>query len=66
MPLNTLPQKTKYDQKCAMLTKQSNTTSNLSIALKRQSDKQLEQIRKLEEREKSLTSQVVSRPTKEI
>ncbi|KAJ3398040.1 E3 ubiquitin-protein ligase bre1, partial [Chytridiales sp. JEL 0842] len=56
--LRLLAEKTKYDQKCAMLTKQSNTTSNLSIALKRQSDKQLEQIRKLEEREKTLIAQL--------
>ncbi|KAJ3299387.1 E3 ubiquitin-protein ligase bre1 [Borealophlyctis nickersoniae] len=56
--LRLLAERTKYDQKCAMLNKQVNTVNNHGIALKRQSDKQLEQIRKLEEREKTLTQQL--------
>ncbi|RKO89642.1 hypothetical protein BDK51DRAFT_23150 [Blyttiomyces helicus] len=51
-------QRTKLEQRCGLLSKQSNTYNNLGIALKRQSDKQLEQIRKLEEREKSLQQQL--------
>ncbi|KAJ3087687.1 E3 ubiquitin-protein ligase bre1 [Quaeritorhiza haematococci] len=56
--MRLLAEKTKYDQKCAMLTKHNSTYNNMALALKRQSDKQLEQIRKLEEREKSLTIQM--------
>ncbi|KNC97517.1 uncharacterized protein SPPG_09429 [Spizellomyces punctatus DAOM BR117] len=59
--LRLMAEKTKYDQKCAMLTKQSTTYNNLGIALKRQSDKQLEQIRILEQREKALSQQLQAR-----
>ncbi|TPX57776.1 hypothetical protein PhCBS80983_g03563 [Powellomyces hirtus] len=56
--LRLMAERTKYDQKCAMLTKQSATANNLAIALRRQSDKQLEQIRNLEQREKMLLQQL--------
>ncbi|TPX61410.1 hypothetical protein SpCBS45565_g07248 [Spizellomyces sp. 'palustris'] len=59
--LRLMAEKTKYDQKCAMLTKQSTTYNNLGIALKRQADKQLEQIRILEQREKALSQQLQAR-----
>ncbi|KAJ3108242.1 E3 ubiquitin-protein ligase bre1 [Phlyctochytrium planicorne] len=51
-------EKAKVEYKCQMLAKQSSTANNLNIALKRQSEKQLEQIRKLEDREKSLMQQL--------
>lgn len=41
------------------MTKQTTTQSNMTIAQKRQSEKQLEQIRKLEELEKNLSLQLV-------
>ncbi|KAJ3213216.1 E3 ubiquitin-protein ligase bre1 [Dinochytrium kinnereticum] len=56
--LRLVAEKTKIEQKCAMTSKHNNATSLLNVALKRQSEKQLEQIRKLEEREKSLVQQL--------
>ncbi|KAJ3022706.1 E3 ubiquitin-protein ligase bre1 [Thoreauomyces humboldtii] len=56
--LRLLAERTKYDQKCTILTKQSATANNLVIALRRQSDKQLETIRVSETREKALTQQL--------
>ncbi|KAI9596687.1 hypothetical protein BDF19DRAFT_21918 [Syncephalis fuscata] len=56
-----LAEKTKYDQKYGMLHKQKDSLSNVNIALRRQSEKQLEQIRRLEEHEKNLDQQLVSR-----
>ncbi|KAI8801907.1 hypothetical protein BJ742DRAFT_834925 [Cladochytrium replicatum] len=56
--LRLVAEKTKYDQKCAILTKEKTTINNLMIAQKRLSDKQLEQIRKLEDREKTLNQQL--------
>lgn len=51
-----IAEKTKYDQKCHTLMKDKTVSNNLIIALKRQSDKQLELIRKLEDHEKNLTN----------
>ena len=48
----------KLEHKCAFLTKQAVTADNAKIALKKQSDKQLELIVKLQEREKNLSEQV--------
>jgi hypothetical protein len=42
-----------------MLHKQKDSLSNVNIALRRQSEKQLEQIRRLEEHEKKLDQQLV-------
>jgi chromosome segregation ATPase len=55
-----LAEKTKLDQKCAVLTKQGNTFNNMAVALKKQSDKQLEQIRRLEEFHKQLQEQLAN------
>ncbi|KAJ3121624.1 E3 ubiquitin-protein ligase bre1 [Nowakowskiella sp. JEL0407] len=59
--IRLVAEKTKFDQKCAMLTKEKNTQSNLSIARKKLSDKQLEQIRKLEELNKTLSQKLTAR-----
>ncbi|KAJ3133802.1 E3 ubiquitin-protein ligase bre1 [Physocladia obscura] len=56
--LKLVAEKTKFDQKCEKLTKERNMTNNQVIALKRQSEKQLEQIRRLEERERLLIVQL--------
>ncbi|KAJ3120339.1 E3 ubiquitin-protein ligase BRE1A [Physocladia obscura] len=56
--LKLVAEKTKFDQRCEKLTKERNMTNNQVIALKRQSEKQLEQIRKLEERDRLLTVQL--------
>ncbi|KAJ1340290.1 hypothetical protein BSLG_005063 [Batrachochytrium salamandrivorans] len=56
--MRLLAEKTKYEQKFAMLSKQSTTYNNMGIALRRQSDKQLEQIRKQEDIEKNLSMQL--------
>ncbi|KAI8921617.1 hypothetical protein BC831DRAFT_476333 [Entophlyctis helioformis] len=58
LPKRRIIQKAKYEQKFGLLSKQSATFNNLGIALRRQSDKQLEQIRKQEELEKNLTQQL--------
>ncbi|RKP10630.1 hypothetical protein THASP1DRAFT_21705 [Thamnocephalis sphaerospora] len=55
-----LAEKTKYDQKYGLLNKQKDSISNVNIALRRQSEKQLEQIRRLEEHEKNLDQQLAS------
>ncbi len=52
-------QKTKFEQKCGLLAKQQTVLSNNVIALKKQSDKQFEQIKKLDERDKLLSQQMV-------
>ncbi|KAJ3326207.1 E3 ubiquitin-protein ligase bre1 [Boothiomyces sp. JEL0866] len=51
-------EKSKLEQKVSLLTKQNTTQNNMTIAQKRQSEKQLEQIRKLEELEKNLSLQL--------
>ncbi|KAJ3065053.1 hypothetical protein HDU98_011543 [Podochytrium sp. JEL0797] len=53
-----IAERTKFDQKCEKLTKERNMINNQVIALKRQSERQLEQIRKLEERERLLNIQL--------
>ncbi|KAJ3261969.1 putative choline transporter, neither null mutation nor overexpression affects choline transport [Boothiomyces macroporosus] len=50
--------KSRLEQKVSLMTKQTTTQSNMTIAQKRQSEKQLEQIRKLEELEKNLSLQL--------
>ncbi|KAJ3019352.1 UNVERIFIED_CONTAM: E3 ubiquitin-protein ligase bre1 [Siphonaria sp. JEL0065] len=56
--LKLILERTKFDQKCERLTKERNMINNQVIALKRQSERQLEQIRKLEERERGLIGQL--------
>ncbi|KAJ3030036.1 UNVERIFIED_CONTAM: E3 ubiquitin-protein ligase BRE1A [Siphonaria sp. JEL0065] len=56
--LKLISERTKFDQKCERLTKERNMINNQVIALKRQSERQLEQIRKLEERERGLIGQL--------
>ncbi|KAJ3273020.1 putative choline transporter, neither null mutation nor overexpression affects choline transport [Terramyces sp. JEL0728] len=51
-------EKSKLDQKVSLMAKQTTTQNNMTIAQKRQSEKQLEQIRKLEELEKNLSLQL--------
>jgi hypothetical protein len=51
-------EKNKLEQKINLINKQTNSTNNLVLAHKRQSEKQLEQIRKSEELEKTLTQQL--------
>ncbi|KAJ3326385.1 E3 ubiquitin-protein ligase bre1 [Blyttiomyces sp. JEL0837] len=53
-------ERVKCEQKIAMISKHGQTMQNLMLALKRQSEKQLETIRKLEERERSLSQQLQS------
>ena len=53
-------EKVKLEQKCASLTKQNTANGNTAIAFRKQSDKQLEQIRKLEELEKNLDGMVLA------
>ena len=57
--LKLTAEKTKLEQKVAAMTKQATSLQNMAIAQKRQSEKQLEQIRKLEELERSLNQQLV-------
>ncbi|KAK9763155.1 E3 ubiquitin-protein ligase bre1 [Basidiobolus ranarum] len=52
-----LAEKTKSEQKCAILAKQKDNYTALSLSLKRQSEKQMEQIRKLEEKERASSQQ---------
>ena len=56
--LRLIAEKSKYEQKFASLSKQNATQNNLITGLRRQSDKQLEQIRKLEESERNLSQQL--------
>ncbi|KAJ3392514.1 hypothetical protein HDU84_003999 [Entophlyctis sp. JEL0112] len=56
--LKLVAERTKVEQKCEKLTKERNMINNQAIALKRQSERQLEQIRKLEERERQLLAQL--------
>lgn len=51
-----IAEKTKYDQKCHKLMKEIEVSNNYIFALKKQSEKQLELIRKLEDHEKNLTN----------
>lgn len=50
----------KLEQRCATLTKQNTNHGNTAIAYKKQSDRQLEQIRKLEELQQNLIVQLVN------
>ncbi|ORY04513.1 hypothetical protein K493DRAFT_53437 [Basidiobolus meristosporus CBS 931.73] len=52
-----LAEKSKSEQKCAILAKQKDNYTALSMSLKRQSEKQMEQIRRLEEKERMSTQQ---------
>ncbi|KAJ3058447.1 E3 ubiquitin-protein ligase bre1, partial [Rhizoclosmatium hyalinum] len=58
--LKLITERTKFDQKCEKLTRERNMINNQVIALKRQSERQLEQIRRLEERERLFTGQLNS------
>ncbi|KAI8904426.1 hypothetical protein EDD86DRAFT_213406 [Gorgonomyces haynaldii] len=51
-------EKIKLEQKCSSLAKQSTAQNNTVIAFRKQSDKQLEQIRKSEELVRNLTEQL--------
>lgn len=51
-------ERTKLEAKIITMQKQQSTLNNVALALKKQSDKQLEQIRRLEELEKSLLQQI--------
>ncbi|TPX76786.1 hypothetical protein CcCBS67573_g01946 [Chytriomyces confervae] len=52
-------EKTKVEQKYEKLNREKNMVANQVIAFKRQSEKQLEQIRKLEDRERVLMAQLL-------
>ena len=54
----SLFQRTKLEAKLGTMMKQHSTLNNSVLALKKQSDKQLEQIRKLEELQKALSQQI--------
>ncbi|KAI8850563.1 hypothetical protein BC829DRAFT_151680 [Chytridium lagenaria] len=56
--LRLTAEKTKMEQKCSISNKLVHASAGHNSNLKRQSEKQLEQIRKLEEREKSLVQQL--------
>ncbi|KAI9004250.1 hypothetical protein BC832DRAFT_559107 [Gaertneriomyces semiglobifer] len=56
--LKLVAEKTKLEQKCAAYAREKTAHGNVSIALKRQSDKQLEQIRLLDQKEKNLSQQL--------
>ncbi|KAI9022558.1 hypothetical protein DFJ74DRAFT_768258 [Hyaloraphidium curvatum] len=53
-----LAEKAKLEAKLNTMAKQNSTINNMAMALKKQSDKQLEQIRRLEELEKTLSQQI--------
>lgn len=52
-------EKSKLEQKIQLLSKQTSSFNNMMTALKKQSEKQLEQIRKFEELEKLSNQQLV-------
>lgn len=55
-----LSDKTRQESKCNLLIRAKDASANMTAVMKRQSDLQLDQIRKLEEREKNLNMQMVS------
>ncbi|KAI8817597.1 uncharacterized protein EV422DRAFT_541347 [Fimicolochytrium jonesii] len=56
--LRLVAERTKFDQKCAMMSKDQLTSGNLIIALRKQAEKQLDHINVLEQREKNLSQQL--------
>ncbi|KAI7817581.1 hypothetical protein BC939DRAFT_326728 [Gamsiella multidivaricata] len=58
-----LSDKTRQESKCNLLIRAKDASANMTAVMKRQSDMQLDQIRKLEEREKNLNMQMVGRVT---
>jgi len=55
-----LSDKTRQESKCNLLIRAKDASANMTAVMKRQSDMQLDQIRKLEERERNLNLQMVS------
>ncbi|KAF9110703.1 E3 ubiquitin-protein ligase bre1 [Mortierella sp. AM989] len=55
-----LSDKTRQESKCNLLIRAKDASANLTAVMKRQSDMQLDQIRKLEEREKNLNIQMAT------
>lgn len=55
-----LSDKTRQESKCSNLIKAKEQSANMTAVMKRQSDMQLDQIRRLEEREKTLNQQMVT------
>ncbi|KAF9432274.1 E3 ubiquitin-protein ligase bre1 [Entomortierella beljakovae] len=55
-----LTEKTRQESKCNLLIRAKDASANMTAVMKRQSDMQLDQIRKLEEREKNLNIQMAT------
>jgi E3 ubiquitin-protein ligase BRE1 len=55
-----LSDKTRQESKCNLLIRAKDASANMTAVMKRQSDMQLDQIRRLEEREKNLNMQMVT------
>ncbi|KAF9131714.1 E3 ubiquitin-protein ligase bre1 [Mortierella sp. 14UC] len=55
-----LSDKTRQESKCTHLVRAKEQSANMTAVMKRQSDMQLEQIQKLEEREKALGAQMIT------
>ncbi|KAF9201986.1 E3 ubiquitin-protein ligase bre1 [Haplosporangium sp. Z 27] len=55
-----LSDKTRQESKCNLLIRAKDASANMTAVMKRQSDMQLDQIRKLEEREKNLNIQMAT------
>ncbi|KAG0316737.1 E3 ubiquitin-protein ligase bre1 [Dissophora globulifera] len=55
-----LSDKTRQESKCNLLIRAKDASANMTAVMKRQSDMQLDQIRKLEEREKNLNMQMAT------
>lgn len=55
-----LSDKTRQESKCNLLIRAKDASANMTAVMKRQSDMQLDQIRKLEERERNLNMQMVT------
>ncbi|KAG0222586.1 E3 ubiquitin-protein ligase bre1 [Mortierella sp. GBA43] len=61
-----LSDKTRQESKCSNLIKAKEQSANMTAVMKRQSDMQLDQIRRLEEREKALSQQMVTLEKEQI
>ncbi|KAF9583449.1 E3 ubiquitin-protein ligase bre1 [Lunasporangiospora selenospora] len=55
-----LSEKTRQESKCNLLIRAKDASANMTAVMKRQSDMQLDQIRKLEERERNLNMQMAA------
>lgn len=60
MIIKLLSDKNRQESKCNLLIRAKDASANMTAVMKRQSDMQLDQIRKLEDREKNLNIQLVS------